>query len=233
LLVSDVDEDGDLDLLCGNIGMNNRFTTSTEYPITLISNDFDGNGSLDPIMCFYYQEKLYPFASRDAIIGQIPSLKKKYTRYTAYASASLTDIFSKSDLEAGSYFYVHTLKSTLFKNENKKFNPVELPYQVQLSPVNGMLLEDVNHDGRKDIVMAGNFNFSDTETGEMNAGNGTLLLQQQDGSFIFVSNREHGFWAQKDARDLKAIKLSGGMNAIITGNNRGPLELSVLHSPIH
>jgi hypothetical protein len=80
--------------------------------------------------------------------------------------------------------------------------------------------------------MAGNFYYSDTETGEMDAGNGTLLLQQEDGSYIFVNNREHGFWAQHDARDLKAIKLSGGTNAIITGNNRGPIELSIFHSPI-
>ena len=165
-------------MLCGNAGLNNRFTTSAEYPITLVTKDFDGNGSVDPVMCFYYQEKMYPFAGRDAIIGQIPMLKKKFTRYNAYASATITDIFSRGDLDASSYLYVYTLNTMLFKNEDKKLKAIELPVQVQWSPVYGFVVEDVNHDGRNDILMAGNFIYSDTESGEMDAGNGTLLLQQ-------------------------------------------------------
>ncbi len=228
LVLSDVDQDGDLDLLCGNVGSNDRFQASIEYPITLVTNDFDGNGSLDPIMCFYYQDKLYPFAGRDEIIGQLPMLKKKYTRYTAYTTASITDIFSASDLEKSSYLYAYTLKTTLYKNENKKLKAVDLPYQTQLSPVYGIVVEDFNHDGLLDILMAGNFLYSETETGEMDAGNGTLLLQQADGSFRYVNNLEHGFWAQNEVRDLKPIQIAGGHQGILTGNNRGALELSIL-----
>jgi len=226
ITLDDIDGDGDLDLLAGNLGLNNRFKTSIEYPITLVYNDFDGNGSLDPIMSYYWQGKLYPFASRDAIISQIPRLKKKYTRYNPYAKATIQDIFTKDELDKSSYLYAYTFETTLFKNENKKLKPVSLPYRTQLSPVYDFVVDDFNGDGKKDILMAGNFSFSDTETGEMDAGNGVLLLQQPDGTFAYVDNRDHGFWAQREVRELKSIQLANGKEAIITANNRGPIELS-------
>ena len=74
--------------------------------------------------------------------------------------------------------------------------------------------------------MAGNYLYSDTETGEMDAGNGALLLQQPDGTFTFVENMDHGFWAQREVRALKSVRLADGREAIITGNNRGPIEVS-------
>jgi hypothetical protein len=83
-----------------------------------------------------------------------------------------------------------------------------LPYQVQLAPVYDVIIDDFNSDGKKDILMAGNFLYSETETGEMDAGNGTLLLQNEDGSFRYVPNTEHGFWAQDEVRELKEIELA-------------------------
>ncbi len=77
--------------------------------------------------------------------------------------------------------------------------------------------------------MAGNFSYAETETGEIDAGNGTLLIQEADGSFHFVVNRDHGFWAQKEVRELDLIRLSNGQEAILTGNNRGPVELNLIN----
>lgn len=73
-----------------------------------------------------------------------------------------------------------------------------------------MVAEDFNQDGKKDILMAGNFMYSETETGEMDAGNGTLLLQNPDGSFSYVPNIEHGFWAQSEVRELKMLTRADG-----------------------
>jgi hypothetical protein len=176
---------------------------------------------------------LYPFAGRDAIISQIPRLKKKYTRYTPYASATIQDIFSKEELNKSTYLYAYTFENTIFKNDNKHLTAISIPYKVQLSPVYDFIVSDFNGDGKKDILMAGNYSYSDTETGEMDAGNGSLLLQQADGSFAFVENRDHGFWAQREVRELKSIQLANGREAIITGNNRGPIEISTCLKAIH
>lgn len=229
--VSDVDGDGDMDLMAGNIGLNHRMHASEKYPVTLIANDFDGNGSTDPIMCYYYNGKLYPFAGRDAIISQVPILKKKFTRYAPYASATINDIFTEDQLKKSTWLYTNTFQTTLFRNEGKSFVAAPLPYQVQLSPVNDMVMRDFNNDGRLDILMAGNFLYAEPETGELDAGTGTLLIQQADGTFAYVSNLEHGFWAQGEVRELKSIKLATGLDAVLTGNNNSSLELNVINRP--
>ncbi len=228
--LEDMDSDGDLDLFAGNIGTNSRLTTSEQNPITLLSKDFDGNGSLDPIMCFYYKGKLYPYAGRDEMIAQLPAMKKKYLRYTPYASASINDIFSPEELKGTTTLTTNTFQTMYLVNENKKFAPHALPYQVQLSPVFDMVVEDFNQDGKKDVLMAGNFLYSATETSEMDAGNGTLLLQNQDGTFRYVPNIEHGFWAQGEVREMKIITRADGKREVVTVNNKGPVQL---HTLIH
>ena len=227
--LADIDHDGDLDLLAGNMGLNHRLKASVKEPLTLITKDFDGNGSLDPIMCFYYKQQLYPYPLRDAIIAQIPVLKKKFLRYKPYASATIQDVFSESDLKDATYQYVYTFETCLYKNENNTFVKTPLPYQVQLHPVFDMVLEDFNADGKTDILMAGNFVYTEIETAEMDAGCGTLMLQQPDGSFSYVRNVDHGLWANGEVRELKSLMMQGGRKVIVTGNNRGPLEFHLLN----
>ena len=226
--VSDIDGDGDLDIIAGNMGLNHRLKASENQPLTLITKDFDGNGSLDPIMCYYADQKLYPYAGRDAIISQIPRLKKKFLRYKVYASASIDDIFTKDELEGSTYHYARTFETKLFRNDNQKFVPVRLPSQVQFHPTFDILVQDINKDGRLDILLAGNFLYAETETAEIDAGNGTLLLQNADGSFTFSNNRDHGFWSKGEVRELKMIKTADGKQAVLTGNNRGPVEMHTL-----
>ncbi len=228
VLLADMDNDGDLDLFAGNIGTNSRLTTSEKYPITLLSKDFDGNGSLDPIMCYYFKGKLYPYSGRDAMIAQLPLLKKKFVRYTPYASASINDIFSPEEMKGTTTLTTNTFQTVYLVNENKKFITHALPYQVQLAPVFDMVVEDFNRDGKKDILMAGNFSYAETETAEMDAGNGTLLLQNQDGSFTYVPNKEHGFWAQGEVRELKMISRADGKREVVTLNNKGPVQFQTL-----
>ena len=49
---SDLDNDGDMDLIVGNHGLNSRFKATPKSPIKLYANDFDGNSFLDPILAF-------------------------------------------------------------------------------------------------------------------------------------------------------------------------------------
>ncbi len=225
--LADMDQDGDLDMLGGNIGLNTRLKTSEKYPITLISNDFDKNGSVDPVLCFYYQDLLYPYAGRDMIITQIPALKKKFGRYALYSTATVQDLFTSEEMKGSSTLTANTFETVYLVNENKKFVKHALPNQVQLSPVYDFIVDDFDHDGRLDMLMAGNYKYAETETGEWDAGNGTLLLQNDDGTFRFIPNTAHGFWAQEEARELRSITLANGGNAVITGNNQGQLQMHI------
>lgn len=227
----DIDNDGDMDLIAGNMGLNHRLKTSAQAPVTLISGDIDGNGSQDPVLGFYHNGKLYPYAGRDAIIGQVPALKKNYVRYATYASTTVQEIFTEEKFEDALQLTANTFSTVVLFNEGNKFQQKELPYQVQLSPVYDIIVEDFNSDGRKDLLMAGNFLYSETETGELDAGNGVLLIQNADKSFTYIPNMLHGFWAQDEVRELRTISLADGRKVILTANNKGPVQVHQINIP--
>lgn len=228
ILVTDIDGDGDNDLVAGNHGLNHRLTASVARPLTLVAGDFDGNGSVDPITCFYARDRLYPYPGRDAMISQLPMLKKKFLRYNTFAAATIQEVLGEDIFEDADKYYVRTLRTVMYRLNGTTWEEVPLPEEVQWSPVMDILVTDVNHDGRKDLLMAGNFSYAEPETGEIDAGNGTLLLQQADGAFTYLPNRQHGFWAIGEVRELALLQIPGGRQAVLTGNNKGPAEITPL-----
>jgi len=227
--LEDLDGDGTPELIAGNLGLNHRLTASDQYPLTLVSDDFDGNGSTDPVTCFYHLGKLYPYPGRDAMIGQLPMLKKKYLRYTPFASSTIQEVLGQRAFDKAEKHFVRVLATTVYRLRGGQWEPIPLPYEVQLSPGMDVVATDFNGDGRKDLLFAGNFAYAEPETGKIDAGNGTLLLQQPDGTFQYVLNREHGYWANREVRELALLQGPGGLQAILTGNNKGPAEITPLN----
>ncbi len=75
IVPADVDHDGDMDLIMGNMGTNTQFKTTVDQPLITYADDFDNNGRIDPLMTWYIQNVSYPFNSRDEMTGQMPILK--------------------------------------------------------------------------------------------------------------------------------------------------------------
>ncbi len=66
----DIDKDGDLDYVVGNLGLNNKYKVTASHPVKIFTRDIDGNGSSDPIIAYYIVNdkggrQLYPAISRD------------------------------------------------------------------------------------------------------------------------------------------------------------------------
>ena len=61
-------------------------------PLLMYLGDFDSNGGSDHILVYYNEEDSYPFTSRDQLVKQIPSLKKKFLKYRDYRNVRLEDI---------------------------------------------------------------------------------------------------------------------------------------------
>ena len=95
----DADNDGDLDIIAGNWGLNSQMKASKEEPVEMIWKDFDNNGSIDPFLCCYIQGRSYPYVSRDELLDQIYPLRRKFTSYKSYAEATLQDIFTEAELK--------------------------------------------------------------------------------------------------------------------------------------
>jgi hypothetical protein len=219
LIAADFDGDGDLDLVAGNEGLNTRYRATQEAPIRMYAKDFDNNGSMDPLMSWYENGIAYPVALRDPLIKQIPALKKKFVRYGAYAEATMEDVYPMSTLKLGIVLEVNELRSCYFENNGGKFSVRPLPVEAQCAPAKSLIAEDFNGDGTMDLLLAGNDYGPAVETNRYDAGNGCLLLGEGKGNFRYMPNRQSGFWAMREARNLALVKMANGKQAVVLTNN--------------
>ena len=54
IAMADFDEDGDMDFVVGNFGINSQLKANKEEPVKLIFADFDNNGSVDPFLVQFF-----------------------------------------------------------------------------------------------------------------------------------------------------------------------------------
>lgn len=224
LALADLDGDGDLDIVTGNMGLNSRFTASAEGPLRCYAADFDKNGTLDPIMAYAEEGKTYPLIQKDVMVKQMPVLKKKFLYANNYGKAVMSDVWPQKDLDAALNLFCYDLESCWWENKNGQFVRHALPRQAQVSVMQGILVDDFNRDGAVDILMAGNKRGFEVETGPCDAGTGVLLAGDGKGKFNWVNNVQSGFWAPREVRDLCLLKGAGNKKTILVANNNSALQ---------
>jgi len=210
-----------MDFVLGNCGLNNQYKASPEKPLALYYDDFDKNGVVDPVLTYYIGNKSYPMFSRDEMLDQMVSLKRKFTSYASYANVTIEDIFGKEAVSKSPVLYCKQLSSIILENKGDfNFLKHNLPKDVQFSRISGVIATDIDHDGKKDLVMAGNFSPYRVQLGPCDASVGVVL--RQSGSFIFESMQpsETGFWATGDIRYMLNIDSS---RIVLSVNNGEPL----------
>jgi len=216
---ADMNGDGRIDFILGNCGINNQFKASATQPMTLYVADFDGNGTLDPIVCYYIQGKSYPMASRDELLDQIVPLRKKFVKYSTYADATIEDIFPPEKIAQATIFRCDQLASgILYDQGNGQFSFVPLPLQAQFSRVYGAVADDFDGDGRKDILVAGNFFPYRTPLGRDDAGLG-MLFKGMGKEFRPVDPALSGCYIGGDTRGMIEVKNSAGERILIIAKN--------------
>ncbi|QOI98057.1 MAG: VCBS repeat-containing protein [Flammeovirgaceae bacterium] len=231
LTVTDVNNDGFPDLIAGNQGLNSAFSASPEKPLTMYVHDFDGNGSLEQIICVHVNGKDYPLAMWSTLVKQIPSVKKIIQRHHEYKDKSIQEIFERNVLNAATKLEVTELSSMVYLNDNgKRFLPIPLPWQAQLTKVYAIHCMDVNADGFIDLLLAGNQYKAKPEVGISAAGYGTLLLGRGDGSFMYVNPARSGIYVNGEVRDIEQIKVNQDIFVIFLINNE-PLKFFKLNIP--
>jgi FG-GAP repeat. len=99
LAAADIDNDGDIDIIAGNLGLNCHYRISSQYPVKLFAKDIDNNGSIDPVMFYHIltnsgERKLYPAIGKDMLTSQVPALKKKFVLHEQYIPTTVDDIFT-------------------------------------------------------------------------------------------------------------------------------------------
>ena len=225
LLVADFDNDGDTDLVVGNMGINTQFKASVKEPLTITYADFNGDEVIDPILCYYNGGKSYPYFSRDEVLEQMPALQKHFGRYKDYADAQLSDMFSSEQLAKASTASIQTLHSVYISNNgNKHFVIRSLPVLAQISMANGLIAKDIDKDGKMDIVLAGNFYPMRVQLGPMDASIGLVLKGNGNGTFTPVPYTQTGLYVPGDVRNLMEVK-GGNSTLLIAAKNNEPVQV--------
>lgn len=207
LHVSDLNGDGQPDIVAGNQGLNNLFTASKERPVELHAADLDNNGSIDPILSYYAADgKRYPDATKDELLGQLAGLKRRYVSYASFADQTIDDIFSEWP-EGTMHLKADRLETTLYLSQpDGTYDVAPLPLEAQYAPVHTITELDYNEDGNPDLLLCGNDNLEKQRWGKSDANTGVLLRGDGKGGFSYVPQTESGFDLRGDVRSVVRVK---------------------------
>ncbi len=203
----DLDNDGKLDFVMGNRGLNCLIKGDINEPCTIYAKDFDNNGSYDAVLGYYNEGKCYPLFSRDQLIDQVPSMRKKFVRYRDYSGKTLDGIFTANEKKDMEVFKTNFFESGVLMNEgNNIFRFIPFPDKAQFSTINDMIIDDIDNDGIKDILVCGNTEDASVIIGVYDATSALLLKGTGKGNFTAVSPAENGLNVKGESRKMVYLK---------------------------
>jgi enediyne biosynthesis protein E4 len=184
VLPADVDGDGDIDFIAGNLGLNNRLHATAETPVKLYYNDFDGNGKKEQLLTYFLKGKEIPFANKDELQKQIPLLKKKFLYAENFAKASLAELFTRGKLDSSTLLEANYFNNTVLLNNGAQgFSEIPLPWQAQLTTYKDAVMVNANDDALPDVLLVGNFFNNNIQMGSYDAAAATILINKGKGQF--------------------------------------------------
>ena len=217
VLPVDIDNDGDIDLIAGNLGLNSRLKASDKEPVKMYYNDFDANGRKEQILTYFLNGREIPFANKDELQKQIPMLKKKFLYAEEFAKADMEKIFTKEKLEKSQLLTANYFSNAILINDGKlNFSVQALPWNAQLSSYRDAAVIDANHDNLPDILLMGNYYNSNIQMGRYDADFGTILLNKGKGQFS--AENINGLQIKGEVRHIKKISINK-KEAFILGRN--------------
>lgn len=231
IAVGDFDNDGDMDFIVGNFGLNSQLKASESEPITMVFDDFDNNGSIDPILSQFINGVSYPFLSRDELLDQMYGMRSKFTDYASFADARLEDILTKEQIKKASKLEVTELRTLYLENKGDKLVKHELPLEAQFAPVYAIAVIDHDEDGNLDFIFAGNQNATRLRLGVIDANFGQLYKGDGKGNFKYIDQKLSGLNFLGDIKSLQPIKLSY-LDVLLVGVNNLGVEAYLLNNSL-
>ena len=227
---ADLDNDGDIDYVVGNYGLNNFLRPEVNFPLQCLAGDFDKNESYDAILFHGFAGEIngkmnnYPVFGRDDFLKELTVKREQFPNYASYAKATMDTIFTTEEIKNAYNATAINFKTAWLENKGAfNFEWHALPTLAQIAPVFGTSLQDVNNDHYMDIIITGNDFTMHPFLGKMDAGNGLVLLNDGKGNFIPQSPLTSGFYVSGNAKSLATIIVNNMAVNIATQNN-GPVK---------
>lgn len=234
IVAGDFDNDGDMDYILGNLGMNSFYRASVKMPVSIRAKDFDENGSFDAVPSLFLPATLqhnapileFPAHGRDDVIKQMIGTRSKFQNYKSFAVASIDSLLSPEKMKGAIKLSANYLSSSYVKNMgNGRFTITPLPIQAQISVLNGMIADDFDGDGNLDVCISTNDYGTDPNVGRYDALNGLVLKGNGKGDFTPLSILESGIYIPGNGKALVKLRSSSGNYVIAATQNQGPLKL--------
>ncbi len=224
IVAGDFDNDGDSDYILGNLGLNSRYKASAAEPLCIYAKDYDKNGQIDPVMCYYIDGENYIAHSRNDLIEQINAMRGRFRTYSDYANATFDESFTREELADALVVKSETFASSYVENlGDGTFKLTPLPRKAQIAPIYGMLVEDYTGDGNMDLLAVGNFFSGEVFSGRYDASIGWLLAGDGKGNFDPVDVTKSGFYVPGDAKALVRLPREE-KELVIASINNSPVK---------
>jgi len=233
ILPADVDNDGDMDYIVSNLGLNSFYRANDKEPVSIYAKDFDGNGNFDAVPTLFLPasqtdpvRREFVAHTRDDMTKQLISFKSKFQNYNSYASATIDKMFTPDELKDALVLKANYFSHSLLKNMGGgKFEMNALPMGAQYVCMNGMIADDFDGDGNLDVLVNGNDYGTEVSVGRYDACNGLMLKGDGKGGFKAMSILQSGWFVPGNGKALVKLRGAGGNTLIAASQNKGAMKL--------
>jgi hypothetical protein len=230
IAAGDFDNDGDIDYIAGNLGLNTLNRASEANPVSVYAKDFNSDGHFDAIPTVYFKDldgvrKEFPFSTRDDLAKQFIQTRQRFDSYAKFAKATINEVLKPEELKEALILRATWMKSSYLENQgNGQFKIKELPIQAQYSPVFGIAVQDFDQDGNLDVLLTGNDYSTELTVGRLDASKGSLLKGNGKGGFTVVNVEQGGYCVGGDSKALVQLQNAKGNLLTVTSQNRDKLK---------
>ncbi|MFD2520804.1 FG-GAP-like repeat-containing protein [Emticicia soli] len=238
ITAGDFDNDGDIDYIAGNLGLNTLLQANDTQPVSIYAKDFNNDGFFDAIPTVYFpnQEGVlqeFPYNTRDDLAKQFIQTRQRFQNYDKFSDATIDKILKPEEMKDALILRANWMKSSYIENKgNGLFAISELPIEAQFAPLYGMIADDYDQDGNLDVLIAGNDFGTELLIGKHDAHNGLLLKGDGKGNFTPILASQSGYYVSGDAKSLVRLQDAKGGSILVTSQNRGDLRFFSYNKPV-
>jgi hypothetical protein len=217
----DFNEDGRLDIIATNWGLNTKYHAKAEHPLKIFYNDFDNNGTLDIAEAHFdpLMNKLVPDRGLSCMSSAIPYIRQRLPTFKEFGAAGLDEILGHRLTQAHEV-RANTLAHTIFLNLETGLKAMALPLEAQLAPAFHASVADFNGDGHEDVFLSQNFFANQVETARSDAGRGLWLKGDGTGKLEPVPGQVCGIEVYGEQRGAASgdYDKDGRIDLVVTQN---------------